>query len=219
MEIVYADDLNAFRSFNNTHANGNILSKLKEVQDELHRWGHANRVTFDADKGSMHIISKIQSSGNEFRILGIDCDCKLLMDTAVHNLVMEASWKLKSILRTQRFFSTADLIMMFKAHILSFIEYRTPALLHVASSTLGPLEHLMEKLFINLGISDFDALMTFNLAPLSIRRDIAALGIIHRAMLGLGPKHFHQFFKLDPNPSKSSERIGGRKHHAASRLN
>ena len=89
------DSLNAFRSFINSCANDDILSRLRAVQDELHRWGRANRVTFDPNKESVHIISKIVPFGNEFRILGIDCDCKLLMDTAVHNLIMEASWKLK----------------------------------------------------------------------------------------------------------------------------
>ena len=36
--------------------------------------------------------------------------------------------------------------------------------------------------------------MYFNLAPLNARRDIALLGIIHRAALRNGPPQFHQFF-------------------------
>ena len=36
--------------------------------------------------------------------------------------------------------------------------------------------------------------MHFHLAPLRARREIALLGIIHRAALRQGPPHFHQFF-------------------------
>ena len=36
--------------------------------------------------------------------------------------------------------------------------------------------------------------MVFNLAPLGARRDIAMLGVIHRAALRKGPEQFHKFF-------------------------
>ena len=45
-------------------------------------------------------------------------------------------------------------------------------------------------------MSEIDALMEFSLAPLGTRRDIALLGLIHRTVLGLGPAHFKEFFKL-----------------------
>ena len=37
--------------------------------------------------------------------------------------------------------------------------------------------------------------MHFNLLPLSVRRDISILGVIHRAVLGLGPPQLWKFFK------------------------
>ena len=39
--------------------------------------------------------------------------------------------------------------------------------------------------------------MDFNLAPLSVRRDIAMLGVIHRAILRQGPPQLWKFFRLD----------------------
>ena len=36
--------------------------------------------------------------------------------------------------------------------------------------------------------------MHFNLAPLNTRRDIAQLGLIHRAVLRKGPPHLHPLF-------------------------
>ena len=48
----------------------------------------------------------------------------------------------------------------------------------------------------NAGVSKVDALVHFHLAPLSVRRDIAMLGLIHRAVLGKGTPHFQKHFPL-----------------------
>ena len=42
-----------------------------------------------------------------------------------------------------------------------------------------------------------DALRSFRLAPLRVRRDIALLGLIHRTVLGRGPKQFQELFVVD----------------------
>ena len=134
------------------------------------------------------------------------------MDTALHEICLAASWKAKAILRTNRFFSTRHLITIFKSHVLGFIEYRTPAIIHAASSVLKPIDLIFDRFLSAIGISAVDALIHFNLASLSIRRDIAALGIIHRAMLGKGPFHLRQFFIRDSNPSRSHPRLSRRRH-------
>ena len=62
-------------------------------------------------------------------------------------------------------------------------------------------------------MSDTDALLSFNLAPLSSRRDMAMLGVIHRAVLGLGPKQLNKFFQVQvPQPLPSCTRRAGRRH-------
>ena len=50
------------------------------------------------------------------------------------------------------------------------------------------------RLLVRLGITHEEALMNFNLAPLNSRRDIASLGLLHRAVLRMGPPQLHQFF-------------------------
>ena len=57
-----------------------------------------------------------------------------------------------------------------------------------------------------IGISDIEALVHFSLAPLSTRRDIAMLGLVHRAVLRQGPSHFFQFFYVDAAPARFSRR-------------
>ena len=76
---------------------------------------------------------------------------------------------------------------MFKAHVLSYLEYHTPAVYHAASSALSPLNNVLSSFLKKVGISEVDALINFELAPLASRRDIAMLGAIHRAVLGEGP--------------------------------
>ena len=53
-EVVYADDPNAFRAFDNSISDGFVSSQLRRCQFELHEWDAANSVTFDGEKESFH---------------------------------------------------------------------------------------------------------------------------------------------------------------------
>ena len=116
------------------------------------------------------------------------------MVACIQTCVHEAAWRYRSLLRTHRVFSDAELLGLLKAHVLSFVEYRTPAVYHAASSNLAPLNAVLSSFLRNVWISEIDALTHFKLAPLSSRRDIAMLGVIHRAVLGEGPPQLRQFF-------------------------
>ena len=56
------------------------------------------------------------------------------------------------------------------------------------------MNDILTHLLVRLGITHEEALFHFNLAPLDCRRDIAQLGLIHRAVLRQGPPHLHKFF-------------------------
>ena len=45
-----------------------------------------------------------------------------------------------------------------------------------------------------VGLTEEEALTDYNLAPLNCRRDMAALGLVHRTVLGQGPQHFRDWF-------------------------
>ena len=47
-------------------------------------------------------------------------------------------------------------------------------------------------------MDEVTALMQFNLAPLSMRRDIAMFGMVHRAALGGGPPQIQRLIKRAP---------------------
>ena len=82
-EIVFADDLNAFKAFKNGTPHDDLMNDLLGVQAELHEWGRSNRVTFDAAKKSFHVISKTEGTNTNFTLLGVDFDSRLLMSDAI----------------------------------------------------------------------------------------------------------------------------------------
>ena len=56
---------------------------------------------------------------------------------------------------------------------------------------------LFKVVFCGTGVDEISALVTFHLAPLATRRNIAMLGLIHRTILGKGPIQFSAFFQCE----------------------
>ena len=175
---------------------------MGKCQKELHKWGSSNQVKFDASKEHKIILNRCKPDGDSFTLLGVTFDTKLLMSNTVHDLANTCRWKVKAILRTRRFNTSADLINLYKAQVLSFIEYRTAAIYHACNTSLEELQRVQDKVLDAAGVSVVDALRSFRLAPLRVRRDIALLGLIHRTVLGHGPKQFQEFFSLDEHVKK-----------------
>ena len=195
--VIYADDCNSFKAYSRDLSNQRILDDLQECQQSLHAWGRANAVTFDAGKEEMMIISSTEPFGGPAKLLGIEFDNKLIMSTATHKCAQKAAWKLKTLLRVRRFYSTVDLVMLYKSHVLSFIEYRTAGIHFASTSVLNCIDDVQSRFVRQLGLDETTAFMRFNLAPLCVRRDIAILGVIHRAVLCEGPPQLWKFFTRD----------------------
>ena len=90
-------------------------------------------------------------------------------------------------------------MILYKAHLLSFLEYRTPAIYHATRAILRRLDIVQTQFLKDIGVDEVTALNKFHLAPLTTRRDIAMLGLIHRTAMGKGPAQFEEFFKRDPH--------------------
>ena len=125
-----------------------------------------------------------------------------MMADTVKSLAAEARWKLHSILRTKRFMNGLQLVDVYKAQLLSFMEYRTPAIYHTCDTALFMLDSIQDQLLKAAGFNKLEALLVCNLAPLAARRDIALLGLIHRTMLGKGPSQFREFFVRSESDGK-----------------
>ena len=118
-EIVFADDLNAFKRYEAKETNEVILGEMKMCQEELLAWGRASQVMFDAGKESRHILSRTQAYGDPFVLLGVCFDCKLLMSDSVYDLARNCRWRLKAILRAKWFNTSLRLTTLYKAQLLS----------------------------------------------------------------------------------------------------
>jgi hypothetical protein len=188
------------------------MESLKLCQKELHDRGQANQVTFDPGKESFHILAISEAKGPDFKLLGVTFDVSLPISNAINELVQEAKLKLKMLIKTRRFYTDGELVILYKAHLLSYLEYRTAAVYHAKREKLVRLDGVQSKFLEEAGINDKIALMVFNLAPLAARRDMAMLGIIHRTVLGKGPRQFRDYFKrsetggrLDPRETLGGE--------------
>ena len=212
MEVVFADDLNAWRSFPMSCSNPEILDKCSECQDSLHSWGRANAVTFDPAKESKHVLSRHDPAGGNFRILGVTFDPKLLMSDCVGEITCSASWRLHTLLRSRRFHTVAELVHLYKSQILSYIEYRTAAIYHSADTHLNRIDAIQRRFLREVGLTEAAALTEYHLAPLPARRDMAMLGLLHRAVLGRGPPQLSAFFQLDRKEGREYTRADHRRH-------
>ena len=101
---------------------------------------------------------------------------------------------------------------LYKARVLGYLEYRTPAVYHATDTVLAPLNRLQDAFLRRLGVEPMEALMEFRLAPLATRRDIAMLGLVHRAALKQGPPQFWSFFCVSPENNIGRTRLAQRRH-------
>ena len=178
-EVVYVDDLNAFRVFGHDADESDVMESIDACQTELHTWGRANQVALDPAKESKHILSLTHPVGDAFKLLGARFDGTLSMGETIAEIIHEVGWKLKTLQRTRRYYTDADLVLLYKAHFLSYLELRTPAIYHATCELLSRLDAVQTRFLRDAGLDEVAALMVFNLAPLSMRRDIAMLGVLH----------------------------------------
>ena len=147
---------------------------------------------FDVGKESTHVLDRWEPEGDGFSLLGVEFDESLSMEKEIRELANRCFWKLRTLLRSRRFFSEAQLVKQYKAHVLPFVEHSTPAVYHAAETLLSVLDRLQVTFLRRIGLTEEEALLRYNLAPLSTRRDIAMLGVLHRTVLGEGPSQFRK---------------------------
>ena len=113
------------------------------------------------------------------------------MDVACREIAGQAHSRLRTLLRGRRFFAPAVLARLYKSHILSFIEFATPAIYHSPEFFLAQIDRVQVAFLDALEIPAANALLEFNLAPLSSRRDIAMMGLLFRIARGCAPPQFN----------------------------
>ena len=179
-ENIFADDLSCFRAFDKVTSNNEILTELGQTQDLIHTWGTLNRVDFDPSKEQFAVLHNQNDSKDHFKLLGYTFDTQLTMAPFICSLATRARNKTSAILRTRYVYTTAGLIQQFKSHVLGLLESFTSGIYHAISTELLRIDQILLYFIHELDLTLEECLLKYNLAPLSTRRDIAILGLLHR---------------------------------------
>ena len=132
----------------------------------MHIWGEATRVAFDPSTESLHVLHRFLGSSENLKILGVSFDKALVMHDACRELAVAAGWRLKSLLRCRKYHTNAEMFRLYKAQILSFIESRTAGIHFAAASNLSCIDRIQRRFLSEMNVSEADALIAWNLAPL-----------------------------------------------------
>lgn len=154
---------------------------------------------FDPAKESFDAIHRIWYFGDDFKILGVLFDCQLQMGSAAAEISREAGWKVSSLLKCRRFYTVNQLVKLYKAQVLSYVESKTPAIHHAAPSVLDAIDRIQRRFLREIGLDETSALLRHKLAPLSARRDIAMLGLLHRVSHGRAPSPLLDLLGTSPH--------------------
>ena len=184
-ETVFADDFNCWTPLDREAKEFDAVLRLSKCQDLLHAWGLANSVVFDPSKESFALLRRFRALGQNFKILGITFDPQLLMHAGARKVAVEAGWRLRAILRARRHFTTPELVRLYKSLVLSFIESGVSGYYHASCSTLECIDRVQRRFLREINLSETEALLSYRLAPLPARRDMAILGFCTVSILVL----------------------------------
>ena len=112
-----------------------------------------NQVLFEAGTESFHVLHRTIHYGQAFKILGCVYDPQLLMHSAARRIAHEAGWQFKTLLASQRFLTLQELMRLYKAQILLFIESSAAALHNAAPSALERVDRVQARFLRELGLT------------------------------------------------------------------
>ena len=208
----FAGDLTAYRNYCSKTSNVQIEADLKSCQQACHHWGVARRVTFDPAKEHFCILHKLNCAGDTFRLLGVLVDPRLNMYDEIQRIRKKARPKIRAILNTRAYYDTLGLLQQYKAHVLCLLGQSALAIFHAAQSHLESLNRIQRSFVQELGLTEAQAFLQFKLAPLELRRDIAALGLLHKIQLGEAHLDFDGLFPKAVHVEPPVTRHGSRRH-------
>ena len=201
---VYADDLNAFKTFDSETSNDDILADMGKCADKVHEWGSANQVLFDPSKEGFCVMHRRDHEGNDFTLLGVSYDPQLTMFRFLKSLGRRMSNKLAVLLKTKWVHSQKELISQYKTHVMSLCEMVTPAIYHAAPSYLDKIDRVQRHFLKAINMSERDAFLNHNLVPQQLRRDIGMLGALHKCATGQAHPEIADVFPMHKSPLRAT---------------
>ena len=98
VEVIFADDMDCSKQFPASTPHPEIMARVVDCESELHRWGAANRVCFDAGTESFNCLHRNRQFEEDLKMIGVAFDCQLTMKAAVQELTREAGRGVRLIL-------------------------------------------------------------------------------------------------------------------------
>ena len=130
------------------------------------------------------MTSAAAMEGNGVRYIGLLTSIRLIMRQVVDTILAKIRPRIKALLRTRSHYTIASLIEQFKTHIWGLMEAHTGGIFHASSSILEQFDKSQNHFLEELGETEATGFLKFNFAPPALRRNIAALGMIHKKVLG-----------------------------------
>ena len=207
-EAMFADDLNVFQEFDRLQPLAQVQNMLQTCRDRVHKWGRANRVSFDPSKEHLVVLHPTENHGACFKLLGCMVDTDLMMHTAIDQLLTKIRPKVTAILRTRAYYSVPQLLTQFKTHIWGLMEANMGGIFHAATYLLAKIDHVQSRFLRALGMSAEQAFLEFNFAPPKLRRNIGILGLLHKRVLGLCHPSFERLLPWYNSRFNEARRLG-----------
>jgi hypothetical protein len=203
----YADDSSLIASYNfrktslatpqaKATCRSFITSSINLDLSKIDNWGKSNRVNFNAQKTQSCVISRkrdaeffnpqINFQGVDverfeiLNILGTKFTSPLLFDEHVFSKAKDAAKCLGFLWRCKPYFSSADLLKIYKAYIRPKMENNSTIWAGACQSTLKYLDSVQKRAIRLIN----DESITSSLAPLGHRRNIGALSLFYRYFVG-----------------------------------
>jgi hypothetical protein len=174
----------------------NLISSINDDLSKISDWGNKNRVDFNASKTQSCLISRkpdapsfdlqIQFHGEDverspnINLLGSTLTQKLLWGDQVFSKAKKAAQMLGFLNRCRSYFSSTDLLKIYKAYIRSKMEDNSHIWAGAPSSILKYLDKVQKRAIRLIN----DESITSSLAPLGHRRNIGALTLLYRYFIG-----------------------------------
>ena len=211
----FADDLTAYKNFESATRNDEICKRLRDLQESVHEWGSQERVIFDAAKEHFCILHRSDPHGDVFKLLGTMIDPKLVMEDEAKRIRKKARPKVKALLGTTGYYDVKAMMKQFKSHVLCLLEASSCSIFHASQVHLESVDKVQTQFVHALGLTEEEAFLTHNLAPLKLRRDIAMMGLLHKIQLGLAHPDFENLLprehdSIDRAPTRHAARRHGR---------
>ena len=199
----YADDSTLDKTFSFKHpptqpelalARANASQSLNSDLSLSKEWGVHNLVDFNASKTQAILISNRHNTppsnisfdnknvpfSPSIEILGITINSKLNWNDHVMSIAKKAASKMGVLYRAKHYFTDHQLLIIYKSHVRSQMEYNSHLFAGCGEGALNSLDSI-QKQFIKL-INNPS--LTDSLPALSVRRDVSCLCLFYRYFHG-----------------------------------